>query len=74
MNWWKIIKGLSKLSQAASNMPKFRDKQDLLYLSHFDDNIEDEEFMRTGEIKKNKIYFTGYTNVLIWKNFHMMSA
>ena len=35
-------------------MPKFRDKQDLLYLSHFDDNIEDEEFMRTGEIKKNQ--------------------
>ena len=33
-------------------MPKFRDKQDSLYLSHFDDNIEDEEFMRTGEIKK----------------------
>ena len=55
-------------------MPKFRDKQDLLYLSHFDDNIEDEEFMRTGEIKKTKICFTGYTNVLIWKNFHMMSA
>ena len=54
MNWWKIIKGLSKLSQAASNMPKFPDKQDLLYLSHFDDNIEDEVFMIVLELVKSK--------------------
>ena len=46
LNWWEIIKGLSKLSQAVCNMPNFRDIPDLLLsFSRFDDNIEDEKFM-----------------------------
>ena len=57
-------------------MPNFRDIRDLLYLSRFDDNIEDEEFMILLELVKSKtmIYLTGHTCVLIWKNFQMMSA
>ena len=54
MNWQEIIKGLSKLSQVACNMPNFRDIHDLLYLSHFDDNIEDEVFMIVLELVKSK--------------------
>ena len=45
LNCQEIIKGLSKSSQEAWNIPNFRDIRDLLYLSHSDGNIEDEEFM-----------------------------
>ena len=53
LNWREIIKELSKLSQAPCNMLNFRDIRDLLYLSHFDDNI-DEEFMILLELVKSK--------------------
>ena len=35
-------------------MPNFQDIHDLLYLSHFDDNIEDEVFMIVLELVKSK--------------------
>ena len=35
-------------------MPNFRDIRDLSYLSHFDDNIEDEKFMILLELVKSK--------------------
>ena len=33
-------------------MLNFRDTRDFLYLSHFDNNIEDEEFMILLEVEK----------------------
>ena len=54
LNWLEIIKGLSRLSQAACNIPNFRDICDLLYISHFDGNIEDKEFMIFLELVKSK--------------------
>ena len=54
LNWREIIKGLSKLSQAACNMPNFRDIRDLLHLSHSDDAIEYEELMILLELVKSK--------------------
>ena len=41
-------------------MPNFRDIRDLLYLSRFDDNIEDEEFMILLELVKSKNYDLPY--------------
>ena len=35
-------------------MPNFRDTREILYLSHFDNNIEDEEFMILLELVKSK--------------------
>ena len=52
LNWQEIIKRLSKLSQAACNMLNFWEIYDLLYLSHFHGNIQDEEFMILLELLK----------------------
>ena len=54
LNCQEIIKGLSKSSQEAWNIPNFRDIRDLLYLSHSDGNIEDEEFMIFLELVQSK--------------------
>ena len=35
-------------------MPNFRDTREILYLSHFDNNIEDEEFMILLELVKSE--------------------